>query len=395
MELQPASTFIFKLADRCNLACRYCYVFEFDRNVSRTKPATLSHDTLISALRRVAEHVRENQLPDVVIALHGGEPLLIGKRRFEQYVRSIREELTGIDHAITLQTNGLLLDALWLDLFAAHKIQFCISLDGAPEANDRYRVTRKGEGTGVRVLDTIRAVIAHPASPLFNGVLCVANPHASGRGVYEFFVNSGIRKLDFLMPDGNYHAPPVQLKDRPRHAVGDFLVEAFDAWFEQDDPLIEVRLYSQIITGLLGGATSLENFGGIDGSIAIIETDGGVLPHDVLRICGPPFDRSTLHVARNKMIELRDERFFPWRELATQCQECEILSVCRGGYPPHRFDGRSFLNPSFYCEELQQVIKHIAGVVLRALPPERRAAYPLLISAQPDGAGGTSRDTGI
>src|SRR5262249_11823255 len=151
----------------------------------------------------------------------------------------------GIDHIIGLQTNGTLLDDGWLDYFATSNIAFSISLDGPPLVHDACRLDHGGQPTSHRVVNAINLVNAHPARKLFGGVLCVANPLVSGREVIEYLFDLGITKLNFLLPDGNHANPPKP----PSSAsdLGRFLCEAFDAWYDRNDPELHVTLFKETI----------------------------------------------------------------------------------------------------------------------------------------------------
>jgi uncharacterized protein len=378
--VQPANVFIVKLADRCNLACKYCYVFEFDKQISAGKPHLMSHEIWRKTMERIATHYRTFPNQEVVIGLHGGEPLLIGKNRLEDYLAISSDILHDVPHRYSLQTNALLLDDEWLDLLDRHSIQFCISLDGPPEVNDLYRLGHQGQPTGRKVVNAIIRTLNHPARRLFTGVFSVASPAYSGAKTYEYFLSLGLKSMDFLIPDGNYLHPPIQCQNSTR-TVADFLIEAFDAWFDGEDTAIRVRLFHDIILLLFGAEGGLDIFGGVDGSIGIIETDGGLLPHDVLRTCGPPYDVSGLNVNENTIADLMDAHLYPWLKPVIACTRCKVQPVCRGGYAPHRYDGKSFDNVSYHCPSLLKLIEHIASRVLRALAPDKRENYPILLRA--------------
>lgn len=377
--LRPVDTFIVKLTERCNLGCSYCYMFEYDKTISRELPAVMSPDIFHQLLVRIREHVADHSVPTVTLALHGGEPLLRGTARMRQYLGLIRTALAGLDHRLTLQTNGVLLDEAWLDLFQEHGVSFALSLDGPAASQNTWRPDKQGRPTFERALGALHLIQAHPAADLFGGVLAVIDPHADGAETMEFFLAESVRKLDFLLPDLNHtHAAAA---DWPLSRVGDFLISAFDVWLAADDPAVDVRLFRQIMMGLLGRRPRLDTFGNIDGALASVETDGGLLPHDVLRICGPPWDRSTVNVYHDRIDALIDDALYPWARLADQCTSCALLDVCGGGYPPHRWDGVSFQNPSAYCQELQRVIRHIGRETTRRIPRSEADRYPLLATA--------------
>ncbi|MFJ9378887.1 radical SAM protein [Streptomyces sp. NPDC101455] len=118
----------------------------------------------------------------IAVGLHGGEPLTAGKT----HVAGLLRELAAMEQVInvTLQTNGVQLDAEWLDLFEAvyPQLRIGISLDGDAEGN-RWRVGYDGEpiypkvtaaldllaqrGRSASVITTVTpAVLGRPAETL-------------------------------------------------------------------------------------------------------------------------------------------------------------------------------------------------------------------------------------
>src|SRR5688572_17887734 len=84
-------TYILKIAARCNLACPYCYVYEGPDQSWRERPKFMSEETARRTFERIAEHVKEKGLNSVVVTFHGGEPLLAGVDRFNQYLAAATE----------------------------------------------------------------------------------------------------------------------------------------------------------------------------------------------------------------------------------------------------------------------------------------------------------------
>src|SRR5256885_2058049 len=142
MELGPASTVILKLTECCNIVCTYCYVFEFDKEISGQRPFFFRREILDCTLDRLAEHFVASGRCGVFISLHGGEPLLLGKSRFRDYVQTIRKRLEMFDVVMGTQTNGLLIDDEWLDLFSEEDVHFSVSLDGPLSTYDKYRLRK-------------------------------------------------------------------------------------------------------------------------------------------------------------------------------------------------------------------------------------------------------------
>src|SRR5262249_33522283 len=150
-----------------NLNCTYCYVYNRGDDSWRSRPRFISDRVLTKLGERIDEHCQKHGLHSFTVELHGGEPLLLGKRRMQALIDRLRSGCGTVHLRITLQTNGTLLDSEWLQLFARNGVSFGISLDGPPEIADRRRVMRRdSSGSTRKVLDNIRELRSE--GPLFD-----------------------------------------------------------------------------------------------------------------------------------------------------------------------------------------------------------------------------------
>ncbi|NBB82611.1 MAG: radical SAM protein [Alphaproteobacteria bacterium] len=235
---------VFKVAQRCNLNCTYCYVYNRGDDSWKSRPKRASVDVTDQLARRIREHCEAFALTDFTVELHGGEPLLLGKPR----MRDLLERLhLGVGPAISLkivmQTNGLLLDHEWLELLAYYGVTFGLSLDGPPDIADRRRVTLDGRGSTEPLLRRIADLRSRSDyfDALNSGVLCVLDPDADGRALVEWFADNGFRGLDFLLPDGNWENPPQDWRGSDTYAP--VLLSAFDAWLGLGDRAPRIRIF--------------------------------------------------------------------------------------------------------------------------------------------------------
>jgi uncharacterized protein len=382
--LTPAA-FVVKLTDTCNIACDYCYMFEFDTKVTGRKPKRMSAEIFDAFLERLKEHQDVPNAKAVTLLLHGGEPLLLGRDTFRDFMVAIKRALGGRPHTLQMQTNGLLLDERWLDLLDEYDIHFGISLDGPPEVNDKHRRTRAGAGTSESVLQTLGLVRTHPAARLFEGILTVIEPFADGGDVLRYLYEQlEVKSIQLLLPDGNYQNTPKGISGpQTLRGVGDYLISAFDAWLSIDDPSLRVPIFDQIILGLLGQPPTGDSFGGVKGDYLIVETDGSLLAHDLLRTCGDYRGRE-LNVHVDSLSAAKLPSNYPWSNRPRACSRCPVQEVCRGGHPLHRFDGQSFENQSIYCTEMYRVIRHIATKVRAATPDARTDSLLSTVALAPE-----------
>lgn len=90
-DIAPFRTFILKVANRCNIDCDYCFVFNSKDQVARRLPARMDLDVARATARRIGEHVTAHSLPAVHVVLHGGEPLLAGARHMADLLDAVRD----------------------------------------------------------------------------------------------------------------------------------------------------------------------------------------------------------------------------------------------------------------------------------------------------------------
>ncbi|MFD0853290.1 radical SAM protein, partial [Actinomadura adrarensis] len=150
----PFRDFVIKVHSRCNLACDYCYMYEMADQGWRSQPRRMSRPIVDMVARRIAEHAETNLLDRVDVILHGGEPLLAGVDHLRYIATTIREAMPPDVHAaLQVQTNGVLLDPYFLDLFDELDISVGVSLDGDEEGHDRHRRRADGRGSYQTIRD--------------------------------------------------------------------------------------------------------------------------------------------------------------------------------------------------------------------------------------------------
>ena len=69
------------------------------------------------------EAVLTNQIKLLRFDFHGGEPLMMGKKRFVEMIEIFNSELSQlVDLKYVLQTNGTLIDEEWIEIFSKYNI---------------------------------------------------------------------------------------------------------------------------------------------------------------------------------------------------------------------------------------------------------------------------------
>jgi uncharacterized protein len=365
----PFQQFVLKVHGRCNLACDYCYLYEMADQTWRTRPAFMTPQTAEIACRRIAEHAVDHCLDRVQIVLHGGEPLLAGADLLAEIASKLRAMLpASIRSEFVVQTNGVLLDDHVLRTLAAQGIRIGVSLDGDDRGHDRHRRYANGRGSYDAVVGGLRLLSADRYRGMFAGLLCVVDLDSDPVSTYDALIEFEPPRVDFLLPHGNWSVPPPGLDPAGTGTpYGDWLVAAFDRWYDAGKLETEVRLFTEIVTALLGGASRSEEIGISPVALIVVDTDGSLEQVDTLRSAYHGAAATKLNVRTHPLDAALEHPAIVARQiglaaLGETCQQCDLRRVCGGGYYPHRYlEGSGFRHESVYCRDLTRLIRHIRG----------------------------------
>lgn len=379
------TSFLVKVASRCNLDCDYCYVYHHADQSWRSMPRTLSIPLRDAFAERLNEYVTGEGITHCLVILHGGEPLLLGTEAIVNFARLIRKKVgTQVHVDVGIQTNGLLLDSDTLSALKTENISVSLSLDGPREVNDLHRTTKKGRSSFSRTMKGLELLMKQPE--IFSGVISVIDPNTDAEQLFEFFDKIGVRKLDFLLPDANHLRPPLHRDGLP-NIYKDWLISAFDAWLDKY-PHISVRTFDALLDAIAGLPSGTDAFGFGDVSLLTIETNGTYHDLDVLKVAYPGatklsgslLDQSIAEVACSPQIA-EHQRLIKKDGLCEQCRTCSVVEICGGGALPHRYGKDKFNQPSIYCEELKALIRHAQNRLFGSLnsePTQHEAVSPLI-----------------
>lgn len=136
MMLPKISGGFINVTQRCNLACKYCFV--------KQQPLEIDYKTAKDAVDFYANNALDNA--DVPSAtFFGGEPML----RYDDIIKPLVEYIRGryayFDLSIT--TNGTLLDEERLRFLSDNDVGILLSIDGNKATQDKLRVKHDGSGS--------------------------------------------------------------------------------------------------------------------------------------------------------------------------------------------------------------------------------------------------------
>lgn len=362
---------IVKVASRCNINCSYCYMYNLGDLSYKMQPKFIEPETIKNFAEKLLKHLLKNEISIVGIIIHGGEPLMMKKSDFVNFIKSFDIiKMKNIKVIFSLQTNAVLVDDEWCDLFKQYNINVGVSLDGPKEENDMFRVDKKGNGTYDRVIEGINTF---KRNNFRNGVLSVMNLKSDPIKYYEHFKSLNLNSVDILLLDGNHDSKESIFKDNI--SPSDWYITIFNKWYNDNDHhVVKIRFFDMIIKEILGEEQDLDSIGVHENNVLVLETNGGLEAVDVLKLCGDSFTKNDINintheidvVSQSALIEIY---YNSGKYLPKKCLACPIQNICGGGYLPHRYSSdNGFNNPTIYCNDIIKIVTHIQNSVIDSMP---------------------------
>lgn len=370
--LVPVDTVLIKVASRCNINCTYCYVYNMGDTGWAQMPKTISIET-VESVAQALSLLLNDQARGFAVVLHGGEPLLLGPKRLQKILASLRAALTQ-QCTLNIQTNGILISNDILDICAEYACSLSVSIDGPDEIHNRWRLRHNAQPTHEEVIQGVDKLRHHSKSgSLYSGLLAVIDPSSTPKSVYQHLKELNPPSIDFLYRDGNHSKLPFGKRSPSSTEYGMWMCQLFDIYISDPCPP-KVRLLDDITKLILGGKSQKEGIGLTDFGILIIETDGTISKNDTLKSSYNGADRFenlwSVHHDRLSEVTASDEfaQFHALQKpISRQCATCLELPVCGGGMPLHRWSDESgYANPSVYCSDQLMLISHIRNRLLES-----------------------------
>lgn len=364
MNDSAVAAFVVKLTGRCNLNCKYCYVYNLADSTWKIQPKVMSEVSLQLLGDRIREHIVSHKLKEIAVVLHGGEPLLLGAERLDRYLSLFWQALAGINIEVNLgmQTNGLLLNTEIGAVLAKHHATFGVSIDGIPGKGDLERVDHKGVPSGTKLEKVLKEFLASPYRTQFTGFIAVANIEQDPRDTLKYLASYNPPSIDFRFPLNHHSNLPRRMDKTPGSAeYGRWYAEILDELLSSRKK-ISVRFLSAIAQGLTGQTLGDLYLGNSEIEIAVIESDGSYELVDNLKSIGNGLTKTGLNLRDHSLDEFVAFRN-AWiqrehlNEAPAECRRCPLFNACRGCYYMSRYaEGSGFGNRSVYCNDMKHFI---------------------------------------
>jgi uncharacterized protein len=337
----------------CNLDCEYCFYLDRDADPYSALPGRRMS---LETLERLVDTYLFYSYPSSVFAFQGGEPTLAGLPFFEKLIEYQQQHGRGGQSvANALQTNAVLIDKNWCDLFRSYNWLLGVSLDGPEEINDLYRFNKERRGTWKRVMQSVELLQANKVE--FN-ILCVLSAANVERPkeLYRFYRKLGIDNIQFIPLaefDGNGNRLPFTIT---AEQYGRFLCEIFDLWWPERRK-VRIRFFDNLAEALAGQKPGNCTLHETCDSYVVVEYNGDIYPCDFF--VESPWKLGNINIDSWGEIARRTRRYhFASKKTIAhpECQVCEYQSVCHGGCPKLRHGpNRRFEDLDYFCAAYKMI----------------------------------------
>ena len=297
----------------------------------------------------------------------------------------------------SLQTNGTLIDADWIEFLAVNNFLIGLSIDGPERLHDRFRVDKKNAPTHEKVAETVTRL--RDGGVEFNTLTTVHRRNVKfGGEVYKYLRDLGVEFMQFIpiverkMPDGDLAGPPDggPVDDAaattewsvPADGFGDFMCQVFDAWVRRDVGEVFVQMFDVHLGAWLGEPPGLCVNAKTCGQNMVLEHNGDLFACDHYvydsHKLGNIVDTPLIDLVNSApQLKFGADKF---DQLPGECRGCRFLRICHGGCPKHRFahtkdnePGLNYLCPSYknFAAHTEPVMSQMAELLRRQQPAAR------------------------
>lgn len=355
---QRVSLLVVQPTPFCNINCDYCYL----PNRDSTKRMS------VSTLVRVVEEVFAGGMAGerLSVVWHAGEPLALPVTYYEEAFRAVAD-LPGargrVSHCI--QTNGMLINDRWCDLFREYGVNVGLSIDGPAFIHDSHRKTRRGLGTHARVMEGVEVLGRNGID--FHVIAVITErslDHADE--IFGFFLEHGIRQIGFNIEEVEGANRDSTLKGAlAERRVREFLGRMYSLQ-KRTGGAVRIREFERAYQAIArssdsGGCNDLV----VPFGIISVDCDGNLstFSPELLGLDSPIYgDFSFGNVLTEELVRVPENDKFKSvlrdiRAGVSLCAEtCEYFAFCGGGAPSNKyFENGTFASAeTMYCRHTIQ-----------------------------------------
>ncbi|ADG70156.1 radical SAM/SPASM domain-containing protein [Brachyspira murdochii] len=277
--MNNVSVLIKPSSSLCNIKCKYCFYIDEAKNRKIENNGIMTEKVMTAIIDKVLQNADKN----VLFSFQGGEPTTAGIEYFNSFIDYVNNRnKKNINVKYSIQTNGILIDDKWGELFKKNNFLVGLSFDMIKDIHDKYRTDKIGNATYNKVLETKKLFDA------FNIEYNILTVLTSKLSKYPKDVYKKIKKLNLKYTQFIPCLSDINSNDNNTYSItpkefSNFYKEIFSLWKEDffNNIYYSIQFFDNIIPLFGGGYAPMTcGINGICTNQMIIESNGDVFPCD-------------------------------------------------------------------------------------------------------------------
>lgn len=325
--IKPASS-------KCNLNCKYCFYHDTAENRDIKDYGIMTKEVLETLIKKSFEYKSSK----VHFSFQGGEPTIAKLDYFYNMHELVKKYNTkNIEVNFSMQTNGILINDEWAEMFKKYNYLIGISLDG-PE--DLHNLNRQKNCAGGTFNDVINAINCFRKYDINFNILTVVTKDTTLNidNMMSFFEKENFKYLQFI-PCIDPMKANSNKDDLERYKLNGnqyltFLRTTFMYYknYFLNNNYTSIRYFDNLVSMFLGKYPESCGMIGYCSLHMVVEADGSVYLCDFYVLDEYKLGNINTHelseILSNPIGELfmKDSLNVP-----TKCKVCKYANICRGG----------------------------------------------------------------
>ena len=318
-----------------NIKCKYCFYIDEAKNRKIENNGIMTEKVMTAIIDKVLQNADKN----VLFSFQGGEPAAAGIKYFNSFIDYVnKSNKKNININYSIQTNGILINDKWCELFKKNNFLVGLSFDMIKDIHDKYRTDKIGNATYNKVLETKKLFDAFNVE--YN-ILTVLTSELSKypKDVYKKIKKLNIKYTQFIPCLSEINSCSNEYSIKPKE-FSNFYKEIFSLWKEDffNNNYYSIQFFDNIIPLLGGGYTPIScGINGICTNQMIIESNGDVFPCDFYCLdnykLGNIADEDFYNIFYNQKAKdfINEKDNIINNDNYKLCRSCRYFKICRLG----------------------------------------------------------------
>jgi uncharacterized protein len=332
----------------CNINCTYCYLP--DRHV-KNKMSVLTY-------QKILENLEKSRLLDdsMTVCWHAGEPLVMPYEFYQTCFEITRKfEKENLEIHQNIQTNAILVNQKFCNLFKEYKARIGVSLDGPEFIHDIKRKFRNGKGSHAATIKGIKLLQDNNISV---SAICVLSSESLDYPdeIYSHFLENGIYRIGLNIEEAEGTHQESSINNAHTEKYEKFLYRFLE--LAAIDNQVELREFNMIEDILKTNKNIIINSQSNPYEIVNVSTNGDfttfspeLLSQDSLEysnfVLGNVYNDLIIESAKSaKFNKMYGDILAGVKKCS---EECDYFGLCGGGAPSNKY----YENGTFDSSETQ------------------------------------------